>query len=148
MEDECRLKWCFYSSLIFLINVVIALYYNYYLYAASFMLLTITSLFYHSHYTAVTRNMDKMVIYLVVFYGGYLFYTKLKTHLGGGGKMGTFELMLSLIIIFTFLSTILFYYYGYRTKSLCFCEDSNKADFFHACMHCVASFGHVCITIL
>jgi len=42
----------FYSSLVFLTNVAHNLFYENYFYAASFMFLTITSLFYHSHMTS------------------------------------------------------------------------------------------------
>jgi len=76
----------FYSSLVFLINVCVALYYEYYLYSACFLLLTTTSLYYHSHNTRLSSIMDKIAIYIVVCYGAYLFYKKIR---GGGGSNKT-----------------------------------------------------------
>ena len=116
MEDEC-LKLCFYSNFIFLINVIVAIYYKYYTYAAVFMFLTMSSLYHHSHYTNITRIVDKVAVYLVAFYGGYLFYSKLKNHTE---PMSGKELILSFIIMSSFLSTILLYYYGYMTNSFCY----------------------------
>lgn len=136
---------CFYSSFIFLINVIVAVYYKYYLYATVFMFLTMSSLSHHSHYTDLTRIIDKIAIYLVVFYGGYLFYSKLRNHTD---PMTGKEWLLTFLILFTFLSTIVLYYYGYMTNSFCYCEDSSSADYFHAFMHCVGSAGHLCIAVL
>jgi hypothetical protein len=136
---------CFYSNFIFLINVIVAIYYKYYTYAAVFMFLMVTSLYHHSHYTEVTRIVDKIAIYLVVFYGGYLFYSKLRNHTE---PMSTKEWVLTFLIGSTFLSTILLYYYGYVTSSLCYCEDSSTANYFHAFMHCVGSAGHLCVAVL
>ena len=47
--SECSL--CVYSSLIFLTNVFLALYYDHYLYAFLFLLLTITSVIHHKQST-------------------------------------------------------------------------------------------------
>jgi len=142
--EECP-KLCFYSNFIFLTNVVIAIYYKYYAYAAVFMFLTMSSLYHHSHYTEVTRIVDKVAVYLVAFYGGYLFYSKLRNHTE---PMTTKQMTLSFLILFTFLSTIVLYYYGYMTNSFCYCEDSSTAEYFHAFMHCVGSVGHLCIAVL
>ena len=142
---ECYNKLCVYSSLLFLTNVVVAYWYEYFVYSAIFLLLTVTSVCHHSHYTTLTRNIDKVAIYLVVCYGGYLFYTKLKNR---PENVTTTQVALWFIISLTFLSTVFLYYYGYMTSSLCFCEDSSSADYVHAFLHFVCSSGHLCITIL
>jgi hypothetical protein len=76
MENN-SLSLCFYSSFIFLINVLIASYYKYYIYALLFFILWITSLIVHSNCNIYTNLLDKLAISLVVLYGGYIFYTKL-----------------------------------------------------------------------
>lgn len=124
---ECYNKLCVYSSLLFLTNVVVAYWYEYFVYSVIFLLLTVTSVCYHSHYTTFTQNIDKVAIYLVVFYGGYLFYTKIKNR---PENVTTTQVALSFIIGLTFLSTILLYYYGYMMSSLCFCEDSFQCRLF------------------
>lgn len=141
---ECY-NLCFYSSLVFLFNIVVAYYYEYYVYSILFFLLMMTSLYHHSHYTLCTRIIDKIAVYLVVFYGGYLFYNKINKK---SDKINTKTYVLFLTIITTFLSTILLYYYGYVTNSLCYCDDNSVANYFHSFMHCIGSLGHACIVIL
>lgn len=133
---------CFYSSFVFLINVSIAFYYEYYLYAGLFFTLLITSLFQHSQYTLLTNVLDKIIIFAVIFYGGYMFYNKINA------VFNTRQFILSCIIILTFLSTIILYYYGYLNNCLCFCDDQIEANLFHSFMHCIVSLGHCCIIFL
>lgn len=135
---------CFYSSFVFLINVLVALYCRYYLYAGLFFTLLITSLLHHSHYNCLTTIIDKIAIYSVVLYGGYLFYTKLANNIAFTRKQG----LLSLTIVITFLSTIVFYYYGYLNSCLCFSIDETQSHLFHSFMHCIVTFGHCCIMVL
>ena len=140
---------CFYSSFVFLINVSITLYYGYYLYAGLFFTLFITSLLQHSHYTLLTTILDKIAIFAVVFYGGYIFYNKLTSYiLNKTNAQRCKQIILSFLILFTFLSTIVLYYYGYFNHCLCFCDDQIEANWFHSFMHCVGSFGHCCIVFL
>ena len=129
---------CFYSSLLFLINVGVALYYEYYLYSICFLLLTITSLYHHSHYTSFSRVIDKIVVYIVICYGGYLFFNKIKK-----GTLTRMQIFINFIIVFAFISTIVLYYYG-----VYYCEDPLTADCYHSLMHCISSFGHVCIAVV
>ena len=137
MDYSC----CFYSSLLFLVNVCVALYYEYYLYSICFLLLTVTSLYYHSHYTSFSRVIDKIAVYLVVCYGGYLFYDKIKKRTSE--SLTIMQTFLNTIIVSSFISTILLYYYV-----VCCCEDILTANCYHALMHCISSIGHVCIAIV
>ena len=139
---------CFYSSFVFIINVSVALYYGYYLYAGLFFALIITSLLHHSHYSFLTNIFDKIVIYSIVFYGGYLFYKKLKKYIDSKDKFTAKQYLLSAAIMITFLSTIVLYYYGYLNNCLCFSDDLVQGYLFHVFMHCVGSFGHCCIAFL
>ena len=139
---------CFYSSFVFIINVSVALYYGYYLYAGLFFALIITSLLHHSRYTFLTNIFDKVDIYSIVFYGGYLFYKKLKEYIESKEKFTAKQYLLSAAIMITFLSTIVLYYYGYLNNCLCFSDDQTQGYLFHVFMHCVGSFGHCCIVFL
>jgi hypothetical protein len=139
---------CFYSSFVFIINVLVASYYGYYLYAALFFALLITSLLHHSHYNQLTNILDKIVIFCIVFYGGYLFYKKLKEYINSKNKFTAKEYLLSAAIFITFISTIFLYYYGYLNTCLCFSDDQRQAYLFHSFMHCVGSFGHCCVVFL
>ena len=134
---------CFYSSFVFLSNVLLALYYEYYLYALLFTILIITSTLYHSHYTAVTTVIDKITIYCVVFYGGYLFYKKLIN-----SDFTAKHYLMSFLIVSTFLSNIFLYYYGYLYDCLCFSSEKCSSEWTHSLLHCLGSFGHCCIVLL
>lgn len=136
---------CFYSSFIFIINVLVALFYEHYLYASLFGALLITSLFYHCHYTPLTNAIDKIAIVSVVFYGGWFFFTKL---LYSESLLSTKQLFISFIIVLSFLCSGILYYYGYRNTCFCFCDDPIQANLFHSLMHCVVCLSHYCIIIL
>jgi hypothetical protein len=136
---------CFYSSFVFVINILVALHYSYYLYAGLFFTLLITSLLHHSHYNCITNALDKIAIYCVVFYGGHLFYTKIWTTDTTFTKK---QYLLSLTILITFISTIAFYYYGYLNGCLCFSINESQSYLFHSLMHCIVTFGHCCIMVL
>ena len=136
---------CFYSSFVFVINVLVALYCRYYLYAALFCTLLITSLLHHSHYNFLTTIIDKIAICCVVLYGGYLFYTKMHEN---NEMVTTNQVLLSLTIVITFISTIVLYYYGYLHSCLCFSANKTQSYAFHSFMHCIVTFGHCCIMVL
>jgi hypothetical protein len=90
---------CYYSSFLFILNSIIAFYYNYYIYSLLFLFLTITSLLFH--YNAYYYLIDQLAVYLLIFYGGYLFYTKFKLNI------------CSVIILYSFIYTIFLFYGGY-----------------------------------
>jgi hypothetical protein len=135
---------CFYSSFVFIINVLVAIYNKHYLYAALFGALLITSLIHHCQYTLLTNIIDKIAIFSIVFYGGWVFYTKLLDTPRPSNK----QLILSFFVVLTFLSTVILYYYGYLNSCFCFCEDPVKSNLFHSFMHCVGCAGHCCIMVL
>ncbi len=135
---------CYYSSFVFIINLILAYYYEYYFYSSIFALLFTTSLIYHSTYNIYTNILDKIPICLIVFYGGWLFYNKLI-------KMSNFytnNLVIIVIIITTFLSTIYLYFYGYLYNNYCFCDDNIISNYYHSFLHVLSSVGHICIIIL
>ena len=94
-NTKCSL--CVYSSFIFLTNVFLALYYNHYFYAFLFLCLTITSVFHHTYNTFYSNIIDKIFVYSIICYGGYIFYNKYNDNN---------NIKSSLIIIITFLINI------------------------------------------
>jgi hypothetical protein len=126
------------SSLFFITNIVSALYKKYYVYSFAFVFLTITSLLYHSNKNIYTNIFDKCGILFVVFYGGYMLYSKLKN----------VNKFIYIAILITFWLTIFFYFYGYVTKQYCFHSNISIGDKYHALIHLISSIGHHLIILL
>jgi cation transport ATPase len=125
---------CCYSSLLFITNVVVCYYYKYYLYASLFAGLTITSLIHHSQKTFLSYWIDKLFVFLVVGYGGYVFYNKFSKNI--------INIYYSIIAVLTFLGTIILYYYGSFKGCFVFDEDIKKCDNWHQFLHLLSSVGH------
>ena len=147
--SECSL--CVYSSLIFLTNVFLALYYDHYLYAFLFLLLTITSVIHHKQsaefekYKKYINIIDKIAVYCVIFYGGYIFYNKLKnTYINYDYPIN----IKSIIIIVTFLAVVFLYGYGYLKNDYSFHPSPDVSQMYHGLLHLISSFGHHVIIIL
>lgn len=121
----------------------VADYNHYYTYASLFFILLVTSIIYHSHYNETTYIIDKIAIYMVVLYGGYLFYQRCSR-----GLSSTKEYTLALVAISTFLLTGVLYYYGKMNQCFCFYQEESVASIYHSLLHVTASIGHICIAIL
>jgi hypothetical protein len=130
-----------FSSMVFLTNAVVAFWHKYYLYSFFFLCLTITSYWHHSHHTYYSNAFDKIAVFSIVFYGGYLFYEKTVL-------VKESNIILSAIIVTTFLATIYFYYGGLYLNNYCFHEDKAISEWFHSLMHILSSIGHHFIIIL
>ena len=147
--SECSL--CVYSSLIFLTNVFLALYYDHYLYAFLFLLLTISSVIHHKQsaefeeYKKCINIIDKIAVYCVIFYGGYIFYNKLKNTYIGYGYDYPINIK-SIIIIVTFLAVV--FGYGYLKNDYSFHPSPDVSQMYHGLLHLISSFGHHVIIIL
>jgi hypothetical protein len=133
---------CFYSSFIFLVNSFAAFYFGYMFYSIIFFILVITSLLVHSTCNVYAMIIDKIVILIIVLYGGYLFYTKCLR------PIDTKQMVYIISIVFTFLITIYLYYFGYLQCQYCFCEDKQIANQYHSFLHFVSSVGHVLIVLM
>ena len=87
-----------YSSLLFFVNYLHAFYNEYNIYALLFLGLTISSVLHHSYYIREKENeekekeelsipmynktikiIDKILCYLIIFYGGYMLTTKVQS---------------------------------------------------------------------
>jgi len=137
-KNNITYPYTFYSSTLFLTNVIINFYFKYYLYSFLFLLLTISSLVHHSNNTYSTYLCDQISIIFVVLYGLFICYNKIY-------KKKYLNLFLILIL---FLSTIFFYHYGYKIEYYCFSKDKNISDSYHVLMHLISSIGHHLIVFM
>lgn len=127
----------FWSSLIFVTNMIHGFIAGLYFYSLLFAGLTISSLVVHTNNNWLTNSIDKIMIGSIVLYGGYRMWTRRNT---------TFRSILLLAICFlTFLFCVWVYVYGQFTGQFCF---SSNGDIWHATMHCIGSFGHHIIMLL
>lgn len=132
-----KLNSCFYSSFIFLTNVMLFLYLGYAFYAFLFLCLWITSALYHSAPSTTNYVLDKLSILGVVVYGGYLFFI----------KWDSISIKMAMIIVVTFLTTIFLYGYGYKVQRYCFDKKKKRANWFHSGLHVISSIGHYFIAL-
>lgn len=128
----------FYSSFVFITNVISSFYKEYYTYSFLFIVLTITSLIFHSKSTIYTNIVDKVSIFCIISYGGYVLYNKISIE----------KYFLIMIIITSFLSCIFLFTYGYFTNQYCFHSKKRIGDKYHALLHCITSIGHHLIIFL
>jgi hypothetical protein len=129
----------FYSCAVFITNAINALVMNNIVYSSLFTGLFITSVLMRMYSNIYTVILDKILIGLVVLYGGKLFLDKVNNN-------GIFKnLLLNGIIILTFLLTIFLYSYGYIIRGYCFGENGED---WHGFMYCISSIGHHLILFL
>lgn len=125
----------FYSSLVFLGNAATTFYKKYYLYAAAFFGLTLTSLVFHWEPTPAKMFVDQCFVAAVILCGGYVFYTKLPANI-----------YLAATVVAAFLLTGYLYTYGFCTQQYCFHPE--YGDHYHALLHLIASFSHHLIAFM
>ena len=131
-DESSPINILFFTSFIFITNVISALYKENHLYAILFGLLTISSLIVHSYDNIYTNVIDKIIIGLIVIYGGYVLWN----------KMSDIDTIIMVTIISTFLFCIWVYAYGFYKKRLCFDSDKCIADRYHCLMHLIGCIGH------
>lgn len=131
MEEKSYFNPCIYSSFLFLTNVCTTAYFGHFIYSLGFYILFLTSILVHSNYNLFTSLLDKIPIIFIVIYGGYLFLQSKK------------DLLLSSLIILTFLSTIYLYFYHIPTT-----ENEPLQYKLHSLLHVISSIGHHLIILL
>jgi len=127
-----------YSSSIFITNVISAFYNKYYIYCFLFFCLTITSLIFHYNSNIYTNILDKIFVFAIVFYGGYMLYNKTTID----------NQICVLLIVITFVSCIFLFFYGYCIKDYCYHPDKCIGDKYHSILHIITSLGHHLIIFL
>ena len=144
INNETTCSICVYSSLIFVTNVFSALYYNHYFYAFLFLCLTITSIVHHTYNTFYTGIIDKIPVYAVILYGGFIFYNKYIKDLIIDSDLTTSSLIniKAALIVSTFLSVVFLYTYGHLTDNYSFHPSHSVSQMYHSLLHIISSIGH------
>ncbi len=122
----------FYSSFIFITNMITAYSKQYYLYSLFFFFLFITSILFHSNKNIYTNFFDKIAISLIVFYGSYQLYTKVNHE----------NYLFLIMIVSLFILCIYLYTYGYYQKCYCYHEEICIGNLYHCILHLISSLGH------
>uniref|UniRef100_A0A6C0I4Q1 Uncharacterized protein n=1 Tax=viral metagenome TaxID=1070528 RepID=A0A6C0I4Q1_9ZZZZ len=139
------LSSCFYSSFVFLCNILYAYCKDDYIYVALFSFLFVTSVAFHANIEKeTTLLLDKIPIVSIILYGGYAFYEKMIER----NLTSFFDYLIPLLIVSTFVSTGYLYTYGYWTKQYCFYEDEVVANYYHSALHVISCVGHILIMFL
>ena len=111
-----------YTSLFFLTNIYYLLDVNDIIYLKSFIMLTLTSVIYHYTKLRYLGYIDKVAVYNIIFQGGIRLlknYSKSK--------------LITICVIFNFLSVIYLYVYGYMYNKYSFDKEYN--EFYHGILH-------------
>ena len=80
--------------------------------------------------TDIKENIDKSVVYLVIIYGGYIFYNNVKF-------TTCYEVIMTLVIVISFVLTGVFYSYGKCNNYLCWDPDLEVGRGYHLVIHCM-----------
>ena len=124
-----------YTSLFFLTNIYYLLDANDVIYLKSFIMLTLTSVIYHYTKIRYLGYIDKLAVYNIVFQGGIRLL-----------KNYSKNTLITICVIFNFLSVIYLYVYGYMHNKFCF--DKEYHEFYHGILHFHSSIGHLLIILL
>jgi small-conductance mechanosensitive channel len=136
---------CIFSSFIFVINIIVAYYYKYYIYGSLFVALFISSILFHSNPQNIYTNIiDRIIILAIFMYGGYIFVTKQKQKQIQKNN----NIQIQIAIILSFLTTIYLYYYGYLYNKYCYDTNIQIANIYHSLLHVIGSIGHILIIIM
>ena len=144
MNNICSYKnICIYSSLFYLITIIVAFINKNYIFGLIALFLTITSLILHSCSNNYTRLIDKFSVYTIVIYGFYLLYKKCSKK-----NINPKMIILLCFIFATFFITIYLYYYGLLCNQYVFDKDINIARFYHFYLHFISAYGITLVNIL
>jgi hypothetical protein len=122
------------SSLFFVTNVYHLSYKQHPYYKLSFILLTGSSLLYHSFRDSIFfYYFDQLAVYNIVLLGGYEYYKYLNR------DSSNIYTSSSLINVTSFISVILLYMYGYCSKESTTCIYQDNC---HSLLHAITSIGH------
>jgi hypothetical protein len=137
-------KILFYTSFIFLTNVLASFYKRSYIHSFVFVFLFMTSSLYHFYKpNLVLYYIDQVAIYTLIFFGSLLLYRKIVK-----SKLTTVFWLLVSFILILFLVAIILYVYGSLTNSFCYDKNHYIANLFHSLLHFTASLGNHLLIIL
>jgi len=125
---------CYYTSYLFLIIVLISLLNKYYIHSLLFLFLFTTSILFYTQQNHFFFIIDQIAIFLCVLHGLYLYYHNFKLS------------YLSVIILYSFIFSILLFYGGYYLTEFCYCE--TYGNIWHSFIHLLCVIGHTLIIFL
>lgn len=129
----------FYSSFVFITNIILAHYIHDPIYFLLFSLLLTSSLIVHYTQNIFAYYCDKVFIYSVVVYGFLVFSMKLY-------KINTlYQMLLAVLVVFCFVMCI-YIYDNYSNITLVLFN--KEGNFYHVLVHLAASIGHNLIMLL
>ena len=131
---------CVFTSLFFITNIIISYNYENYIYVFLFSCLLITSIIFHYTHNRIMYIIDKVFVYLVVIYGGYLVLNKSICDCNNR------EYFCIFVISIMFLACLSLYMNG--MTSIRFEVFGIYGNHYHALIHVLASIGHNLIVIL
>ena len=108
-------------------------------YIPFFLLLWISSTLFHIYPNIYTNLLDKIIIFVIFMYGGYLFYNKMYSQVD---KKQIFPI---LFILLSFFSTIFLYFFVHIQKENYTLQLQYNL---HSLLHIIGSIGHHLIVLL
>jgi hypothetical protein len=132
-----------YSPLVFLLNIIINISRELYVYANIFSLLMLSSLIYHRFINIYTHICDKLMIIIVITYGTNILYQYVLLN-----NLTIYKYCYICNIILAFIITFYIFVYGMYKKKYCFDKDKKVGNYYHAFLHLISSIGHIMIALL
>lgn len=123
---------CFFSSFIFIFNIIYAYLKNEIIY----------SLLFHYFKNNFLLKIDKVSIITIVLFGFYKFLQKITI------ITRYLEYLLIVVILLCFIIVNYLYVYGYLVNQYCFCNNIYACEICHSILHMFVSIGHNCIIYL
>ena len=120
---------CFFSSFIFIFNIIYAYLKNEIIY----------SLLFHYFKNNFLLKIDKVSIITIVLFGFYKFLQKITI------ITRYLEYLLIVVILLCFIIVNYLYVYGYLVNQYCFCNNIYACEICHSILHMFVSIGHNCI---
>ena len=130
---------CFWSSFIFLTNIIVSYYYDAPIYVALSFALVISSIFFHYTQNDCIGIIDKGIVYVLALYGFYVFLYKC-FYIKEANWFYVYT------IFMTFTATIILYYSNitYFVVKL----NNISGNFYHSIIQLLGSIAHILIVIL
>lgn len=128
----------FWTSSIFITNMLAAFFQGQILYSFLFGGLTTTSFLFHYNKNNLFYFLDQFFVLSIVFYGFIVIFEK--RHF-----INLYQLY---IILLCFFLTIFLFYYGYLTGEYCYDPIQENGEYYHAFLHIISSLGHHIIIFL
>lgn len=143
MKMDKHINCCFFSSFIFITNVLTGIYYEQSLYTLFHFFLLSTCISYHAKYTRITYFLDQMGCVSASFHGFYLAVSAFLVSLSSW-----YGVLLSFLYYQCALYVVVSYYWGKRVRKFSHHPDPRIGNYYHSLLHVVSSVGNHCALLL